>query len=122
MALYRRIARDFERDLAETIARRLEISDEEFLIGLANKLRFLEQDNSSLWSAIKDGFQTLKSAFGGAKRAPPKPQKLVLTGYELMLLHNLTGFEKHEKLLIQEDYVIEVPVLRMLLEVANKDK
>ena len=130
MALYTKVSKPKENsnnnstgsDLFTSMVRRLELSDDEFLIVLHNKLRHLEFAQPEFWPAIKKGVNAILSVFG-AKMQPTDTsnQKILLTGMEMQTLHRLTGFDVHEELKLQDDYEMELPVLRKLLKNAATD-
>ncbi len=106
-------------DLFTSLVRRLELTDEEFLIVLHNKLQHMEHDKPVVWPAVLKTFHNLLSALGiKLKKEKSAPTRILLTGMELTKLRELTGFEEHEKISPQDDYEMELPVLRQLLKSA----
>ncbi len=104
-------------DLFTSMARRLTLSDDEFLIVLHNKLQHLKFEQSTIGPAIKKGVRAVLSVFGvNLRQDDSEPQKILLTGMEMQTLQRLTGFAVHEKLQLQEDYEMELPALRKLLD------
>ena len=107
--------RRFEK--AGSMVRRLELTDEEFLIVISNKLRFMEHEKSTVWPAIINLSRRFLSIVGvKLKRKDIAANKIRLTGMEMQTLHKLTDFEVHEKLSLQEYYEMELPILRKLLK------
>ena len=114
-----RLGKDRRFKKADSMLRRLELTDEEFLIVISNKLKFLEHEKLTVWPAIIYGFRQLLAIVGvKLKQKDIAIDKILLTGMELTKLRELTGFEEHEKISLQDDYEMELPVLRKLLVAA----